>query len=46
MTITEINYALADIKTTLAIYADQPMTAYTAKLWAEWDDLIALKATF
>lgn len=41
MTRTEINYALADIKATLAIYADQPQTAYTRKLWVEWDALIA-----
>ncbi len=44
MTVNEINFALADIKETLAIYADKPMNAYTAKLWAEWDKLIALKA--
>lgn len=41
MTQVEIRFALADIKETLAIYADQPMTDYTAKLWSEWDDLIA-----
>ena len=41
MTYNEIRFALADIKATLAIYADQPMTDYTAKLWAEWDSLIA-----
>jgi hypothetical protein len=43
MTIQEINYALADIKETLAIYANQPMTAYTQKLWNEVDNLIDLK---
>lgn len=40
MTQTEIRYALADIKATLAIYADQPASDYTRKLWAEWDALI------
>jgi len=40
MTQAEIKFALADIKATLAIYADQPQTNYTRKLWAEWDALI------
>lgn len=40
MTQAEIKFALNDIKQTLAIYADQPQTAYTRKLWAEWDALI------
>lgn len=43
MTAAEINFALADIKDTLAIYADAPMTAYTLKLWNEFDALMALK---
>lgn len=42
MTQAEIRYALNDIKETLAIYANSPMTAYTAKLWAEWDRLISM----
>lgn len=40
MTKGEITYALEDIKETLAIYANSPMTNYTAKLWREWDLLI------
>jgi hypothetical protein len=43
MTIAEINFALADIKETLAIYSDSAMTGYTTKLWNEFDALIALK---
>lgn len=40
MTQDEIKFALNDIKQTLAIYADAPATAYTRKLWAEWDALM------
>lgn len=43
MTINEINFALADIKETLAIYANAAQSAYTVKLWNEFDALIALK---
>lgn len=41
MSQNEIRFALADIKETLAIYANSPETAYTRKLWAEWDALMA-----
>jgi hypothetical protein len=41
-TLSQVNFALADIKETLAIWRDQD-TEYTRKLWAEWDFLIVKK---
>ena len=38
----EIRYALADIKSTLALHLDKPTDdPYVAKLYREWDALLA-----
>lgn len=40
--LSQIDYALGDIKETLAIWRDSD-TEYTRQLWSEWDYLIVLK---
>lgn len=41
MTLEQVNWALMDIKETLAIWRDEPETnPYVAKLWREWDELL------
>lgn len=40
--LSEVNYALADIKKTLDLWKDAD-TDYTRKLWSEWDYLVVLK---
>lgn len=43
-TLSEVNYALADIKETLHIWRDAPEgDAYVAKLWREWDEMLDRK---
>ena len=43
--LVNINFALADIKETLAIWRDdKPIhDPYMVKLWAEWDSLVIKK---
>ena len=44
MTLSQVNFALADIKETLQIWRDEPAThPYVAKLLREWDSMLDLK---
>lgn len=43
-TLAEVNYALADIKETLAIWNHEPTThLYVAQLLREWDEMLDRK---
>ncbi len=44
MTLSQVNFALADIKETLAIWRDESSDhPYVAKLLRQWDEMLDLK---